>query len=624
MANIPQITNPVSNKGYSFNNRAFDKNVDPFDIVQLTQPLSTQESKDRDTRSALLMGQKNLAPMTVQVQKDPTLAVETLKDLLNLDVLNQTLINGYTDLYGDMDNLIKSLYLSPDKLVEEIQNQEKQNTMFSGHDFYKLLQGLLKTTTNPDTKESIGNLLKALNFSQNKEEMLNALSANLKFLSEYFSPNANLSEKLANLSHEWSSEDAPQLFEMLKSETLSLLKDVSGSLLNDEKTQTFIPLVVHNMSRYNTNAYMLKENFSILLSQIPSNALRENLTASFNDLLSKIFTPKQISDMNDISTSNNTTNSQENQPLNEINFANIDNSDENKSVSLFINTYFNNKEYLSTLNLEQEDLSVLSDKYFNGSSTGLETIKNILQSFMSGAEGRKEIPVLLKDFQNIRDISTLVDYLNNILKEIPDIPQRDNIYKSFVDIINNMVDKKELPAEAPKPTAPSTLNKLTDFIAKNINHEAIQSLDNFNASNLLQSLLNAPGVFTPLAHYVLPLQIEDTKAFGELWVDNDENNPNNTPSSQKNYHLFLTFDIEAVGRFELDMYALGENINLSLLYPQSFSYRVGGLTSKIEKVISNIGYNTQSFQTAVLKTPHSLTEVFPKIKDRRTGLNVQA
>ena len=210
-------------------------------------------------------------------------------------------------------------------------------------------------------------------------------------------------------------------------------------------------------------------------------------------------------------------------------------------------------------------------------------------SMLSGTESRQMIPVIHREFQGLRDMTQVVDYLNDILRDMPDIPERETVFEFFTNIVNEMVQLKELPPTSNTPSAPSTLDKLTDFIGKNINHEAIRSLDNFNASNLLQSLLNAPGVFTPLAHYVLPLQFENTKAFGELWVDNDENNPNNTPVGQKNYHLFLTFDIESVGRFEVDMYALGENLNLSFLYPESFQYRVKKLTERIETVVRSIG-----------------------------------
>lgn len=552
MPNIPQITAPVSNsKSYSFTNRQYDGNIEPFDMVELAQPIKASTAQDNDSAAAMMMGRKNLAPLTVQI-KDPTMAVETLKNLLSSDLLEQTMINGYTELYDDMDELIKSFYLAPEKLVREIQNQEKQNTMFSGDEFYKLLHGILKTTTSPDIKESIGQLLKALNYSSNKQEILNALGANLKFLSEYFSPNESLSRKLSDLSSQWKSSSAADMFEPLKSETLALLKDVSASLLNDERTQTFIPLIIHNLSRYNTNNGMLKESFANLLAYIPSDDMRRELSVAFGNLLKKIFSKKQLSEMSDIPDSyNNTLNQSENQDYLSI----FDNKAEKLSLSLFIKSHLSDESYLAELDLSRDKLEFLTSPFDEGKQSGLQTLKNIIMAMLTGTDSRQIIPAVHRDFQGIKDMAALVDYLNEILREMPDIPQRDTLFEFFTNIVNEMAQRKELPPSSNIPSAPSTLDKLTDFIGKNINHEAIQSLDDFNASNLLQSLLNAPGVFTPLAHYILPLQIEDTKAFGELWVDNDENNPNNTPVGQKNYHLFLTFDVESIGRFEVDMYA---------------------------------------------------------------------
>lgn len=621
MPNIPQITAPVSNsKSYSFTNRQYDGNIEPFDMVELAQPIKASTAQDNDSAAAMMMGRKNLAPLTVQI-KDPTMAVETLKNLLSSDLLEQTMINGYTELYDDMDELIKSFYLAPEKLVREIQNQEKQNTMFSGDEFYKLLHGILKTTTSPDIKESIGQLLKALNYSSNKQEILNALGANLKFLSEYFSPNESLSRKLSDLSSQWKSSSAADMFEPLKSETLALLKDVSASLLNDERTQTFIPLIIHNLSRYNTNNGMLKESFANLLAYIPSDDMRRELSVAFGNLLKKIFSKKQLSEMSDIPDSyNNTLNQSENQDYLSI----FDNKAEKLTLSLFIKSHLSDESYLSELDLSRDKLEFLTSPFDEGKQSGLQTLKNIIMAMLTGTDSRQIIPAVHRDFQGIKDMAALVDYLNEILREMPDIPQRDTLFEFFTNIVNEMAQRKELPPSSNIPSAPSTLDKLTDFIGKNINHEAIQSLDDFNASNLLQSLLNAPGVFTPLAHYILPLQIEDTKAFGELWVDNDENNPNNTPVGQKNYHLFLTFDVESIGRFEVDMYALGENINLLLLYPEKFGFKIKKLTDKIDLIIRNIGYKPAKFETAVLRKPHVLTEVFPKIIDRRKGLNVQA
>ena len=208
MPDIPQITNPITSKNYNYSSRQTDPSTAPFDIVQLTQVDSSEASPDKQARSQLNLGQHEIIPLSVQVARDPTLAVEMLKDLLNTEILNQALVSGHTEFYAKLDKLAKHLYLSPENITEEIINQEKQNTMFSGKEFYNILREIAKTTTNQDVKDAIGALLKSLNFAQNKNEILGALSANIKFLSEYFSPNEQLSNKLAELSVQWGASDA--------------------------------------------------------------------------------------------------------------------------------------------------------------------------------------------------------------------------------------------------------------------------------------------------------------------------------------------------------------------------------------------------------------------------------
>ena len=612
------------------------------------------------------MGNRELIPLQVQVAKDPTLAVETLKDLLNIEVLNQALINGHTELYGKLEDLAASLYVKPEELVQEIQNQEQQNTMFSGHEFYDVLREVAKTTTDPSTKELIGNLLKSINFAQNKNEILGALRANMKFLSEYFSPNEKLSAKLLNLSQEWGAADADKYFDYLKGETLAVMKDVSGSLLNDERTQMLIPLITHNLSRYNNSPYMCKEYFNLLLSQISSGTLRESLKNSFNRLYSAIFNKQKMTDPGDASQAaaqpensaadqaqevpldNYTTNSQQNQPLtgnstdkNEnLNaeggeIQHIDeksgddigeNAEELPELTGYekrLNESMSEKGYMAALKDSGYNIEQQLAAYSRGRQTGLQTLHDMVKGLFIDDKTGEMSAQFTQDFSKLHTIQEVIDKLNEVLRAMPDLPIRERLYGAFVDVIDKMALKNELPQHGVRPPVKSTLDSLTDFIQENINHPALKSLDSFNATNLLQSLLNAPGVFTPLAHYILPLDVDGTKAFGELWVDNDENNPNNTPGTQRNYHLFLTFDVESIGRFEVDLYALGDEVNLTLLYPQRFEKQIEPMKDRINKVVRNVGYNTRTFETAPLKTPHNLTEIFPKIVDKRTTLNTR-
>lgn len=682
MAQIPQINNPITSKNYNYSPRQQDENTEPFDIVKLTGVGGAGVNSDAATKSRLEMGNRELIPLQVAVAKDPTLAVEMLKDLLNVEVLNQALITGHTELYGKLENLAKELYVTPEQLVQEIINQEQQNTMFSGHEFYDVLREVAQTTTDPGTKELIGNLLKSINFAQNKNEILGALRANLKFLSEYYSPNEKLSEKLLNISKEWGAEDAENYFDYLKGETLAILKDVSGSLLNDDKTQMLIPLITHNLSRYNNSPYMCKEYFNLLLTQISSGTLRESLKNSFNRLYSAIFDKKPMQDPQNAKTmeqvgampngeengrqvpiNHYTTNPSQNQPLsansneknldfeevenkNQQNYRNSDdvfgeNVDEINGNSQgefanelsgwhkFLNEKMSERGYIQQLKSSGYNIEHILANYNRGKFSGTEALKALTEGLFigtgeeTGEEVQTQIDLMLADLAKINTMQELIDNLNTLLRDMPEIPLRERLYGVFVDIIDKMSVKNELPQHGVRPPVSSTLDNLTDFIQENINNPALKSLDSFNAANLLQSLLNAPGVFTPLAHYILPLQVEDTRAFGELWVDNDENNPNNTPGTQRNYHLFLTFDVESIGRFELDMYALGEEVNIALLYPPRFEKEIEPMKDRVTKIIRNSGYQARTFETAPLKKPHNLVEIFPKITDKRTTLNTR-
>ena len=791
MAQIPQINNPITAKNYNYSPRQQDESTEPFDIVKLTGVGGAGVNSDSAAKSRLEMGNRELIPLQVAVAKDPTLAVEVLKDLLNVEVLNQALVTGHTELYGSLENLAKELYVTPEELVEEIQNQEQQNTMFSGHEFYDVLREVAQTTKDPNTKELIGNLLKSINFVQNKNEILGALKANLKFLSEYYSPNEKLSERLYNLSQEWGAEDSEKYFDYLKSETLAILKDVSGSLLNDDKTQMLIPLITHNLSRYNNSPYLCKEYFNLLLTQITSGTLRESLKNSFNRLYSALFDKKPmqnpqtmegVANMPDgeipeeelsavvkellpeenpesfsgeavlngesdpesvqnsngqLSTDNYTTNEQQNQALStnsddknlnileqdlqiqqndkisEENSGEFDDIvydektgvlydkstgdvyekseekffddktgkiynrvtheyvgqtekeiiDENtgdvyeKSLRMaydpqrnefyvrddesggggaaieytfegwrkYLNELMSDRNYTQQLKASGFNIEHILANYNRGKLSGMDSLRMLTEGLFLKNQGDPEAirqcDMMLSGFDKVNTMQELIDNLNSMLQAMPDIPLRERLYGVFVGIIEKMSIKNELPQHGIRPPVSSTLDNLTDFIQRNINNPALKSLDSFNAANLLQSLLNAPGVFTPLAHYILPLQAGNTKAFGELWVDNDENNPNNTPGTQRNYHLFLTFDIDSIGRFEVDMYALGNEVNLSLLYPPKFEKEIEPMKERVNKIIRNTGYSARSFETAPLKKPHNLLEVFPKITDKRTTLN---
>lgn len=624
MPQIPQI-NDSTGKSYSSTlNNAGRGNAgagEQFAVDNAQKPQQLQAASDKNTSNnpQTTMGQKDLIPLAVTVSKNQTLAVETVKDIINADLLNTAKLNGYTELAGELENLNNSLYVPADRLVSEMLEQENQNTMFCNDRFYDLLREAANGA-NDDLKEAIGNMLKAINFSQNKGEITAALSSNLKFLAEYFSPNKSLSENLSNLAERWSSGEAESNFSALRDQTAGLLKNVSESLLNDHHTQTLLPIVMHNISKYNTNSAMLREYFGQLLSQIPSYEMRGELTSAFEKLLAKL--GGNVED----TFSNYTINDQKNQVGNSI-FG-----QENETFRLI-------SDYLAK-NPPDESVGNFSE-YINALHGGEQDKLSVVESMFTELIPDEQLSSLLsEEFGKVSSMQELVDFMNAFLETMPEGPLRESLFDALEESVDILArddpfpetQEQEVQAQrsaqsaqtAQTPQKHSSIQALTDFVSKNINHPALKSIDSFNASNLLQSMINAPGVMTPLAHFILPLQIENTRAFGELWVDNDDDSAPKSGGGTKRYHLFLTFDVDNLGRFEADIYAGESSVDISLLHPPAFTKRIDGVINRVNRVAAGAGYSVNRFETGVLKAPHNLTQVFPKLIERRAGLNVQA
>ncbi|MBQ3842766.1 MAG: hypothetical protein II820_08755 [Ruminiclostridium sp.] len=692
------IEMPISNirdvasagKGFSntaLNNRNSEQGGEQFSVsgTPREEQLQAVNEKNAGNNAQTTMGQKDLIPLAITSSKNQTLAVETVKDIIDTNLLSTAKLNGYTELVGELEQLSASLYIPVKDLVKEMTDQEKENTMFSGDKFYDLLREVAKDA-DPDQKEAIGNMLKAINFTQNRKEITTAVSANLRFLAEYFSPNKGLSGRLTSLAERWGNDDAQYNFQSLRDETSDLMQSLSDSLLNDSHTQTLLPIVTHNLSKFNTNTSMLRENFTQLLTLIPSYEMRNELSKSFEILLNKLLKanpdllpkelrdeqpvdyardfdprfaaddgqpavqnsagqPEQVPQQPDnaqaqqgqqIPIDNYTTNEQKNQVQNDI----LGNEYQpGSTISSYLTNILGNNDYITQNGLDEMDFTGFVNLLHNGTASPEETIKAVLDSIIEDNNVRQALDYQLAQ---INTPEQMVDFLNSFLEAMPDNTLKDKVYEVLEEAVNHMNERdsddeprfmpeentrqmqQQVQGRQQQQQKSSSIQALTDFVEKNINHPALKSIDSFNASNLLQSMINAPGVMTPLAHYILPVQIENTRAFGELWVDNNDESGATGKGGGSHHHLFLTFDVDTYGRFEVDVYANDNTVRVSLLHPTSFAKNVGSVVDKINRLAAGTRYSISDFSTGVLKEPHNLTQIFPKLSERRSGLNVKA
>ncbi|MDE6580769.1 MAG: hypothetical protein K2K41_09585, partial [Ruminiclostridium sp.] len=294
MPQIPQISGPLTGgKTLTSGNSGSNTpgGAEPFSVNGLNpvqRPTTVGQKGDASTGANNQGVQGNLSgSMGVPVAKDPSMAVETLHDVFSGDLLENAKLNGYTELVGEIDDLTKAIYINPDKLMNEIMTQEKDNTVFAGDPLFDILRQV-SAESGEDTKELVANLLKSLNYAMSRNEIITAIKSNIRFLADYFGQNTSLSKNLNALYEKWNTGNPAENFETLKNETAALMRTISGSLQNDSRTEVLVPLVTHNLSRYNTNEYMMKDAFSQLMSQIPSASAREALSKSFTEYVTNL------------------------------------------------------------------------------------------------------------------------------------------------------------------------------------------------------------------------------------------------------------------------------------------------------------------------------------------------
>lgn len=654
MPQIPQISGPVNaGKGLSTAANGHNPNAEPFEMNGVGDtPRIADVAQNMGGASVRTATGGDAPAVSVPAAKDPSMAVETLRDVINNELLANAKINGYAELAGDLDALSKTLYLNPNSLLGEIMTQEKDNTAFSGSSFYDILRNLTQNG-GENTKELVANMLKAINNAGSRDDILKAITSNVKFLSQYYGKNTTLAKSFTELYDAWNSDGVKNNFEALRDKTTALIRTASESLQNDELTSTLLPLLTHNLSRFNTNSYTLKEAFTALMTQVPSDSDRETLTNTFAQVLTKLFGKDTATDINYTTFAK----------INQDPAQDFVQNNERINVSDFLGEKLKDSAYTASIPLDTDAAESAVRGFLLGKTDGMTALKTVLaqlfpapdtatdefsalssagnlasaplpdgkkaESVLQRADAQKALETMNAEISSKTNLKELVSYLNDILAKMPEMPQRQQLCDTLGEIVQQMAKNHELPTDhqpAPVERGESdTMEALTAFIDKNINHPAVKSVDNFNASNMLQSMLNAPGVFTPLSHYIVPLQVEDTRAFGELWVDNDaEKDGGKAVSGEKKYHLFLTFDVDSLGRFEVNAYSSGSNLNVSVMYPAGYTERASELTKKITRVAAGLGFNTQDFKTGVLEKAHTLTEVFPHISENRRSFNVKA
>lgn len=633
MSELIQITTPTAPRDYAQNNnnnRHNEVQQNPtgqvFDLGNQTRVVKTNdrggenaERNLKDESGGVLMRS------SADAVKNPSSALNAAKELISTEALDLVKESGDAEALSKLTEFASEVMLTPSNLAADMTAQQKNATIFGDK-----LWGVLKDIVDFSAKDNFGgaeelkaavaDFAKAAANVSSKDEILRSLSANFKFLSLEAAPSKAVSDELAAASKALSGPDAAANFASLKPTLLKLLGFTEHSLLLNDNTKNLLPLIVHNMSRYNDDPEALRESFDSLLMMTESlnvppdtmekmgldktQTLTENLEKLFDSYIKdNEYLPPEAKQASLIST---------------------ETSSHEAGLRSAVNLLAAGAKHMAARIPEETLTRVLSTVDF---TEGDEAVRKLLGAVIPNTPAmRNALQTIFDELEATKDLDALIDRLNVILENIDGENSEKMI--SLAQGLNTALGEMAQSGEY-KISAATSMETLTDFLSKNINSNILHSLSGVTKSDMVQNMLTAPGVFTPLLHQFVPLDAFGIRAFGELWVDPKaeeliENKKKGSQSSgEAGSHMLLCFDIEDTGYFELEIYEKDRNMTVMLLCPEKLESTFTPIKETIPKIAEANGYHVSAALVEGLRAKRSLDQVFPKLGSQRGGLNVK-
>ncbi len=320
----------------------------------------------------------------------------------------------------------------------------------------------------------------------------------------------------------------------------------------------------------------------------------------------------------------------------------------------------NNLQYLGE---NQAALKVLSEKFLSLAQSFrtatpsdfeqlkgqvLELMKQQQSSLLNSPSLQKVGAILIYNLSRFQDNA---DFLPESLERLSSVLQREGEWAlSLLKDLTSKIDNPELknklfellygakpdyvtflkeilaakmPYEANLPSSSKVMDALVGILIKEGRLAEMQLVSDDKIDEIITSLLSSPCNYTPLLHFVIPLDFFDMRAFAEMWVDN---NPEYSSGEERDdeQHLLVAFEIEGIGSFETEIYTHGKDMQILILCPPRYLEDFSQLQKSLSKIVSKSGYRLKECRVDELVRGRSLMEVFPDLPHRRMGLGVKA
>ena len=202
------------------------------------------------------------------------------------------------------------------------------------------------------------------------------------------------------------------------------------------------------------------------------------------------------------------------------------------------------------------------------------------------------------------------------LRQVANLPE--GFERDFTAAVKQAVQQaRELPDE--------WTEKMTGIISNTLRSDLPPATVR-QAELLLFSILQNKSSFMDVLHFVLPTQAPDgSNITAELYVDPDSEErsrraPENGEASRK---FFLAFESERHGAFEISVLQTGRYIDFNMWCPGHLVDNMQSLRRTVIDLATLHGYTMGGFSVDMLREPKSVAEVFPRLLNKRAGIDVK-
>ena len=227
---------------------------------------------------------------------------------------------------------------------------------------------------------------------------------------------------------------------------------------------------------------------------------------------------------------------------------------------------------------------------------------------------------------NLSRYSTGEDYFHEsafFLRQHLSGPQR-RVFAGLVDAFLANLQEGRVHPEL-KQGMSRVMETLTKLLGIQAVNERLSAGDEAKVEQILHSLLSSPCNFTPLLHFIIPVDHLGSRAFAEIWVNPDSDEKDMPKGAGKGVHFLLVIDSEGVGRFVADVYVHDNDkvVDFQLFCPPGLENVFSQMSKPLAQLFTSMDYRAGFMRFDALERPRSLMEAFKSLPYKRMGLDVK-